>query len=76
MYVYAHNIQYVRKFIECFVAVPVKRSSRMVREIYPEIEPDKEGNLAEGLYNYKCYVSTKNGKKVREKLCCSFIVKV
>lgn len=33
-----------------FFAGPVKRSSRMVREVYPEIEPEKEGNLAEGTY--------------------------
>lgn len=31
---------------------PVKRSSRTVREVYPEIEPEKEGNLADGMYTY------------------------
>lgn len=36
-------------FLVFFFAGPVKRSSRMVREVYPEIEPEKEGNLAEGM---------------------------
>lgn len=38
---------YISSFV--FFAGPVKRSSRMVREVYPEIEPEKEGNLAEGV---------------------------
>lgn len=34
-----------------FVTVPVQGYIRRVREVYPEIEPEKEGNLADGLNN-------------------------